>query len=148
MKTCTRCKESKSLDCFYSYQDARRKSRTVESYCKECRIKLQRIRKGSTRIVRTQEEITSHVLGPLPSTNEVSIYFVRNILDGVIVYVGKTTNPKDRSLRHRKYYGDVQLVVLKNVNPDDALYWECRHIVEFLDAGHPLTNFRTPEPRN
>ncbi len=38
-KTCTKCNEAKSLDCFYTYTDTRNGKRRQQAVCKPCKIK-------------------------------------------------------------------------------------------------------------
>lgn len=130
MKTCIKCGEEKPVDGF-SFHD--KKVGRRRNCCRSCLNKQQ--------AEYVLEYRHPQILGIMPKTGEVSIYCLRKISDSIVFYIGQTKNPQTRVCNHISKNGpDVELLVLKNVPVEDATYWECKMIVEYIELGYSLIN--------
>lgn len=92
------------------------------------------------KIIRQPRDSHPTIVGKMPESGEIAVY-VLHTNDGVPFYVGVTGQPCGRIGNHIKNHGkEIQMFILRNIPEDQALYWECKTIVDYIDQGYVLKN--------
>ncbi len=69
---------------------------------------------------------------------KINIYFIEQ--NGVVLYVGRTINPKRRNEGHNTSLGKCSLVVVHECDIKEASFWEAHYIWLFRSYGFVLKN--------
>lgn len=134
MSECSHCGELKPISDF----GKRNIERGYDYWCRDCKRDWLRDKKKidpANYHKRTRDFIT----GEYPSEKEISIYAL--IRDDEVFYIGQSSVPVNRLRAHHSLLKEsVNMAILKNVPFEEVIYWECKFIVEYTEAGCKLDN--------
>lgn len=114
-------KAKTSVVCWTCYSDGRPSKKDLCSCGKE-KMRSSGQCDDCERLNRRKNSTAHLVRGPSPKLGEAAIYLLRDRSDKVF-YVGSTTNPRQRLLRHHHKFGNnTTMLVIKIV--DESVRWE------------------------